>query len=382
LGRIVSRIGAKLPDTVVFERARKVSMSSQGLVHLSQFVSAAGRGLGSALRILLLLAMAAGLVSAEDKLSEAQRVEIIRAFLAESPFVHRALPRGKGGVHIAEDGKITPSEAELNQLIAQSGPAAKPGERVRISAVRFVHRGIIFDINGGPVKRKKWPDHINVGIGGIDPRASQPRQIDPNADLTYNGSLVFLALKEDVALLTADHIKDLLSTVLDFKATNVAEAYQKSLPPLVAAAVKNHHVLVGMDKEMVTCAMGRPPRRLRESQEGQDYEEWIYGAPPRDVEFIRFVDDKVVRIEDMKVSGEKLVRTQDEVGGLNGSLDASAQKQTRPDSAAASQEEERRSAPTLLRPGEASTNQGGGGRDPNPTPLPDSSSSGQPGGPR
>lgn len=356
-------------------------MSSQGLVPLSQFVRPAVRGLGCALGILLLLAMSTGLASAEDKLSDAQRQEIIRAFLAESPFVHRAFPRGKGGVRIAEDGKITPSEAELNRLIAQSGPAAKPGERVRISAVRFVHRGIIFDINGGPVKHKKWSDHINVGIGGLDPGASQAKQIDPNADLTYNGSVVLLTLKEDVASLTADHIKDLLAPVLDFKAKNVAEAYQKSLPPLIAAAIKAHHALVGMDKEMVTCAMGRPPRRLRESQEGQDYEEWIYGAPPHDVEFIRFVDDKVVRIEDMKVSGEKLVRTQDEVGGL--SLDASAQKQTRPDSAAASQEEERRSAPTLLRPGETSTNQGGGGgRDPNPTPLPDSSTSVQPGGPR
>jgi hypothetical protein len=325
------------------------------------------------------LTIASALGFAEDKLSEAQRQEIIRAFLAEHPFVHRAVPRGKTGVHIAEDGKITPSEAELNQLIAQFGPAAKPGERAQISSVRFVHRGIIFDINGGPVKRKRWRDHINVEAGGIDPRASQSQQADPSADLNFNGSFVFLALKEDVASLTAEHIKDLLSPILDFKAANVAEAYQRSLPPLLAAAVKNHHALVGMDKDMVTCAMGRPPRRLRESQEGQDYEEWIYGAPPRDVEFIRFVGDKVVRIEDMKVSGEKLVRTQDEVGDL---LDASAQKQTRPDSAAASQEEERRGAPTLLRPGETSTNPGGGGRDPNPTPLPDSSTSGAPSGPR
>jgi hypothetical protein len=124
--------------------------------------------------------------------------------------------------------------------------------------------------------------------------------------------------------------------------------------------------------------MGRPPRRLRESQDGQDYEEWIYGAPPQDVEFIRFVGDKVVRIEEMKVTGEKLVRTQDEVGNLKGALEAStnapsAQKQTHPDSMAAPTDDERHSAPTLLRPGEQSPNASDAARDPNPGPPPDTS---------
>ncbi len=97
--------------------------------NLFQAIRPASRQLGCALRMFLLLLTVSGLAAAEDKLSGAQRQEIIRAFLAEHPFVHRALPRGKAGVHIAEDGKITPSDAELNQMIAQSGPAAKVGER-------------------------------------------------------------------------------------------------------------------------------------------------------------------------------------------------------------------------------------------------------------
>lgn len=324
----------------------------------------------------MLLAIS-GLATAEDKLSGAQRQEIIRAFLAEHPFVHRALPRGKAGVRIEEDGKISPSDAELNQLIAQLGPAAKVGERALITSVHFVHRGIVFDINGGPVKRKKWSDRVNVGVSGIDPRGGQPQATDDNVYNNSSGSFIFLALKEDVGSLTAEQIKDRLSPILDFKSMNVAEAQQKNLPPVLAAAIKNHHALVGMDKDMVTYAMGRPPRRLRESQEGQDYEEWIYGAPPQDVEFIRFVGDKVIRIEEMKVTGEKVVRTQNEVGDLNGTLeassgDASGQKHTRPDSIAAPGDE-RRSAPTLLRPGEKSSSTGDGTRDPNPNPAPDTS---------
>ncbi len=83
-----------------------------------------------------------------------------------------------------------------------------------------------------------------------------------------------------------------------------------------------------MNKEMVGYAMGRPPRRIRETSDGKDYEEWIYGAPPHDVEFIRFEGDKVVRIEDMKVSGEKQVRTQNEVGRQLGGV--SMLRETRP----------------------------------------------------
>jgi hypothetical protein len=304
--------------------------------------------------LLLLLLLTVLATAADTKLSTEQRQQIIRTFLAEQPFVHRALPRGKAGIRI-EGGKITPSEAEVNQMVAQFGPAAKPGEHAKITAVRFIHDGILFEINGGPVKHKKWSDHISAGLGGLGSTNGANQQATDDS-INASGSSVFLAIKEDVAALTTDQIKDQLSPVLDFKAMSVAEAYQKSLPPLLAAAVKNHHALVGMDKEMVTYALGRPPRRLRESKDGQDYEEWIYGAPPQDVEFIRFLGDKVASIEDMKVTGEKVVRTQDEVGDLNGTLDASAQQRPRPDSAAENSGDERRSAPTLRRPDEKQTN--------------------------
>jgi hypothetical protein len=306
------------------------------------------------LRVLVLLLLLVGtLASAADdnKLSPDQRMAIIRSLLAERPFVHRAFPRGKAGIRI-EGGKITPPEAEMDQLIAQFGPAAKPGERVQITDVRFEHHGIALDINGGAVKRKKWRDRVSIGVNGADPRgaSSQPDDVFTNSA----GSSVFLAIPDDAASLTADRIKEMLSPILDFKAMSVAEACQKSLSPLLAKAVKEHRALVGMDKDMVTYAKGRAPRRLRENREGKDYEEWIYGAPPQDVEFIRFLDDKVVSIEDMKVSGEKVVRTQDEVGSLGGVLDASAKEQTQPGAMAGpdSATTEQRKPPTLLRPGE------------------------------
>src|SRR5205823_9764628 len=121
------------------------------------------------------------------------------------------------------------------------------------------------------------------------------------------------------------------------------EAYLDTVPPKVKEAIKNHQVLVGMNREMVLYAKGRPPKKDREKDGDTDYEEWIYGEPPHDVDFIRFVGDEVVRVETMKVGGEKVVRTEKEL-----------QLPEQPTVAKGSDEPEVRpaNAPTLRRPGE------------------------------
>ena len=84
----------------------------------------------------------------------------------------------------------------------------------------------------------------------------------------------------------------MLAPVLHFKALTVAEAYEKTFPPNVQAAIKDHKVLVGMDRDMVVYAKGRPPQKVRDKDDkGQDYEEWIYGTPPQEVDFVRFQGD-------------------------------------------------------------------------------------------
>ena len=114
--------------------------------------------------------------------------------------------------------------------------------------------------------------------------------------------------------MTGDQVRDMLSPVFDFKALNQAEAYEKTLPPKVQEAIKNHKVLVGMDRDMVIYAKGRPPKKIRDKDDkGQDYEEWIYGNPPEEVDFVRFQGAVVARLEIMTVDGEKIVRTEKEV---------------------------------------------------------------------
>ncbi|HWR37056.1 MAG TPA: hypothetical protein VN622_14430 [Clostridia bacterium] len=288
--------------------------------------------------ILLLSALAQA--ADKPKISDDTRKQLIRDFNAEAVFVKTFFPIGKVGLRI-EEGVITPSEAEVRQLISNFGPAAKPGDRVRITSVRFVKKGILFELNGGPVKKKKWYERIEVSsIGGT--RA--PADRDPNNEnLNARGSYVLLAFKDYVPDLTSAQVKDLLAPVLDFNARTQAEAYQKTLPPKLQEAIKNHHALVGMDREMVTYAKGRPPRKHREREGATDYEEWIYGEPPNDVEFIRFQGDEVVRIELMKVDGEKIVRTDREFDA-NAGISTLAKKEEK--------EEQKKTGPTLMRPGE------------------------------
>ncbi len=250
-----------------------------------------------------------------------------------SPF-----PWARQGLEI-KDGKLTPSDQGVARLIMQNGLAAKAGDRVVISNVVIKDKAIIFEINGGPKKHEKWYQHVQMGANGSMSTVGGP---PPSAAAL--GSLVTLAFDKYVPELTGDQVRDMLAPVFDFKALTVAEAYQKTLPPKVQDAIKNHKVLVGMDRDMVIYAKGRPPQKFRDKDEkGQDYEEWIYGTPPQEVDFVRFQGELVTRLEIMSVDGEKIVRTKPEVDLKSAESTEVAKKKPA---------EKPANAPTLRRPGE------------------------------
>jgi hypothetical protein len=271
--------------------------------------------LRSTLAILALLIGATPLLADNQRASSAEmtpqtRITLIRGLNAELVFIRRPFPMGQKGLTI-KDGKVSPSEEEVQRMIAGYGPSLKPGDRAHITGIKFKGNNVIvFEINGGPIKKKKWYEHIQIsgGGGGMTPT-------DPTADDRANarGTLVALAFDKHVPDLTVEQIKDMLKPVFDFSAKSVEEAYIDTLPPKVKEAITKHQVLVGMNREMVTYALGRPPKKYRDRDGDTDYEEWIYGEPPADVQFVRFVGDEVVRLEIMKVSGEKVVRTEREV---------------------------------------------------------------------
>jgi hypothetical protein len=258
------------------------------------------------------------------------RQEIIHAFSDELVFIRTNFPMGKTGLKL-KDGTTTPNGPELQQLMALWGPAAKPGDRARISSIAIKDNRIHFEINGGPVKWK-WYQHVHLD-GGVGAQDITPS--DPSANA--RGSFVDLYFDKYVPEITGPELKQLLRPVFDFDAKSGVEAYLETVSPQIRDAIKNHHVLVGMNHDMVLYAKGRAPRKVRERADDVEYEEWIYGAPPQDVDFVRFVGDEVVRVETMKVDGQKIVRVDREVD-----LGATVAKQT----------ERPASAPTLRRPGE------------------------------
>ncbi len=82
----------------------------------------------------------------------------------------------------------------------------------------------------------------------------------------------------------------------EFQKQTVTEQYIDTLPPEIKEAVLAKKAIEGMDRDEVILSMGRPLRKSRESKDGVDYEDWIYGEPPGRVPFVTFAGPKVAKI--------------------------------------------------------------------------------------
>src|SRR6266403_534015 len=287
---------------------------------------------------LLVVLLVSSLALAENtpppRMTKQTRQEIIRVFNAELCYVRTNFPMGKTGLKL-KNGVVTPKGDDLQHLMSLWGPAAKPGDQARITDIAIKDNYIHFELNGGPVKKQKWYQRIEVqGAGGSTPIAPS----DSNANA--RGSFVDVYFDEYVPEMTGPEVKQVLRPVFDFDAKSPLEAYLETVPPKIKEAIKNHHVLVGMNREMVMYAKGRPPKKLREHADEVDFVLLMIRRPPQDVDFVRFVGEEVARVETMKVGGQKEIRTEREVD-LPTTAVAADKPQERPVN-----------APTLRRPGE------------------------------
>ncbi len=294
-----------------------------------------------------------------EKMTPQTRMLIIKDLTAERVFARTMFPMGEKGLRI-KNGVVAPGEMQVARLVAENGAAARVGDRVIISNVIIKENSIVLEINGGSKKKEKWYQHVQVGAGGgMSTVGGAPKSLDAK------GSQVTLEFDKYVPDVTGEQVRDMLSPVFDFKALNQAEAYEKTLPPKVQEAIKNHQVLVGMDRDMVIYAKGRPPKKIRDKDDkGQDYEEWIYGNPPEEVDFVRFQGAVVARLEIMTVDGGKVVRTEKEVDLKAADTEVAEKKPERP-----------ANAPSLRRPGEPVEYPQGSETHPN-TPYPSPGSTG------
>jgi hypothetical protein len=224
----------------------------------------------------------------------------------------RPFPLGHKGLTLVANGKLEPAgEAYLNMVIA-NGTAAKPGDRVVITDVKFDHAKIVFELNGGPDLAHRFLRHISIGMGGPD--VDTP-VVQGNSDQPI-GSRLTLSFDGHIPELDAHQVKALLAPLISFDVKTPIQAFTDTLPTLLKDAILGHHVMVGMSTDMVLFAKGQPQTKSREMDGQMPFEEWIYGTPPEEVDFVRINGNRVIRLEIAKAGEKPVIFTDDQVSGM------------------------------------------------------------------
>jgi hypothetical protein len=241
-------------------------------------------------RLLLVLSTAAALLSGADKLEFEQRVAIIRGMAAEFATSKILLPRSKKPLEYPSTGKY--DRATWDTAAKTLGPAARVGDMIQITKVDIEKDQILLEINGGMKGGRKWYDNVQVGMGG----GTVP--VRSNNTPAPGGTTIALKFDKAVPALEASDIKKMLAPILDFERRTATEQAIDTLPPEIKAAVQDKRVIEGMDRDQVLMAVGKPRTKVRETKDGADTEDWIYGLPPGKVSFITFGNGKVIRVKE------------------------------------------------------------------------------------
>lgn len=238
------------------------------------------------------------------------RIELMRILQAEQGFAMRPFPRGHKGLTLVANGKLEPAGEPYLKMTTDEGMSAKPGDRIVLTDVKIEHGKIIFDLNGGPDPKHRFLRHLQVGVGpNLTPVTQDDGQEPTGARLT-------LVFEKHLPVLTGAEVKQLLAPLISFDVKTPVQAFTDTLPPKLKDAILGHHVLVGMSVEMVLFAKGAPETKTREMDGQMPFEEWIYGKPPKDVEFVRINGNRVIRLEVAKMGEKPVIFTKDEVEGL------------------------------------------------------------------
>ena len=235
--------------------------------------------------------------SANAELQPGSRLAIVRYVSGEYARVVTALPRTKTGFKIDVGHPL--DEGTLKHELANRGVAASPGDRVQITKVDFRSKEILLEINGGTRGRYRLRDHLQIGMGGpttpISTTTSRPGESSSGL-----GALLVLDYGRPIPEMSPEDVKQQLAAFLDFsKEQSATVNWVETLPPELRQAIADKKAVVGMNHDMVLAALGHPDKKVRERDaQGEDTEDWIYGAPPAKVTFVTFVGDKVTRVHE------------------------------------------------------------------------------------
>lgn len=238
-----------------------------------------------------------------DTLQETSKLALIRYVSGEFAKARKPLPGGKDGIILIADKPL--DENNLNHAVSLHGAAVNAGDNVQITKLEFHERTIIVDVNGGGRPRKNWRDHLQIGMGGGMPTSTTTttptngQDQGPPGFQQGRGGTIYLQFAKTVPDLTPDELKTLLAPFLDFSKERSASVHWiDTLPPEMKKAITERHPVVGMDRDEVVAAIGKPDRKVRERDpQGNDTEDWIYGHPPDKTVFVHFTGDRVTGIK-------------------------------------------------------------------------------------
>jgi hypothetical protein len=304
------------------------------------------------------------------------RILLERDLQAEQGFANRPFPRGHKGLTLEANGKLEPAGESYQNLVVNAGLSAKPGSRVVVTNIKIDRTRIILDFDGGPDAKHRFLRHLQIGMG--------PQMGDPDADPELinqegdpAGSRVTLVFANYVPVVTAAQVKALLAPLISFDVKTPIQAYTDTLPTALKDAILDHKVLVGMNTDMVMFAKGQPTTKSREMDGQMPFEEWVYGTPPEEVDFVRINGNRVIRVEIAKDGQPLSVFTADVVSPMliSAGTPELAQAKTRTikegDVETDPNREEAPAPPSLRNPGETlPTNNGAGEMRPVQFPKP------------
>ncbi len=244
------------------------------------------------MRLIPLLLCAGLLLPADEKkLTDEEKLELIRNLTAEYATAKVTLPRSKKPLEFQSDGQW--DHAKWSEAGREFGPAARAGDLIQVTKIDIDNDKIIFEINGGLKTKKKWYERIEVGTG------TRTTPVGRTDGTMATGTYIALVFPKNVPAVDSSEFKRMLKPILDFEKRSATENYVDSLPEPIKEAIKAKKAVEGMNREQVLLAMGRPREKLRETRDdGLDYEDWIYGQAPGRITFVTFKGKTVTTVKE------------------------------------------------------------------------------------
>ncbi len=241
--------------------------------------------------LVLTLSVPIALHADQKKLTDDQRVEILRGLSAEYAKCKVPLPKSAKPLDFQSDG--TWDKQHWADLYKQLGPPAASATWCR-----------------SPKSRSKKTKSFSKSTTARAPRAAgrttclsawaatRRRSTAAMQANAPSGTTIALKFGEPIGTLTSADVKKIMAPVLEFDKQTVTEQYVDTIPPEFKQAIAEKKPIEGMDRDQVRMALGQPVRKSREMKDGVEIEDWIYGNPPGKVMFVTFAGPKVIKVKE------------------------------------------------------------------------------------